>query len=477
MTGQVTPQQIDPQALREQLLSLPLEERRRIIQTLPHSARVALAYNWRFNARAKQLPPEGRWSKWLVMAGRGFGKTRTGAEWVNEVASRDPTARIALVGRTGTDARDVMVEGESGIIAKSPPWFMPRLVRKFVYWPNGAQARIFSAEEPDELRGPQHTHAWCDELAAWKYMDTWDQLLFGLRLGDNPQALITTTPRPIPVVKGLLEEAKDDPREVRVVRGGTRENEANLARTFLTQIVKKFEGTRLGRQELDGEVLEDTPGALWKLKAIDEDRVKRCPELVRIVVAVDPAVTAEEGSAETGIVVAGVGYPNPDSEELHAYVLDDRSELLTANEWAQRAVQTLKDQQADRIVAEVNNGGDLVEINIRTVDPMVPYKAVHASRGKRTRAEPVSALYEQHKVHHVGAFKELEDQMCTWQPAEGKSPDRVDALVWAITELLLDEPPSNASKVLNDDTVMPRARFAEDTDDDEEDDRPAARRF
>lgn len=389
-----------------------------------------LLYEWRFWARPNQLPPENWRHVWLILAGRGFGKTRTGAETVRWLVETGQAKRIALVAPTAADARDVMVEGESGILAVSRPDFKPEYEpsKRRITWPNGAVAYTYSAEEPDRLRGPQHDFAWCDELAAWKYPDdTWDNLIFGLRLGDNPRVVVTTTPKPIPLVRKLV----NDPETV-VTRGSTYENAANLPPSFLKEIRDKYEGTRLGRQEIFAEILDDVPGALWTRSMLDDLRVKKAPELVRVVVAIDPAVSSGEDSDETGIIVAGKG------ADGHGYVLDDLTCRMSPDGWATRAVNAYYKHEADRIVAEVNNGGDLVEATIRTVDRKIPYKAVRASKGKRTRAEPIAALYEQGKIHHVGSFPLLEDQMCNFTPdGYDGSPDRVDALVWALTELML----------------------------------------
>ncbi|MGE5589210.1 MAG: DNA-packaging protein [Bacillota bacterium] len=408
---------------------LPAEQRNKLLAELSDQEVLALLYDWPFWARPNQLPPPGDWRVWLVLAGRGFGKTRTGAEWLRDQVQNRGRGRLALVAPTAADARDVMVEGESGILAISPPWFRPvyEPSKRRLTWPNGAIATTYSADEPDRLRGPQHDGAWADELAAWKYPDAWDMLMFGLRLGTDPRVVATTTPKPVRLIRELLAS-----ETTAVSRGSTYENAANLAPAFLQQIVTKYKGTRLGRQELDGEVLDDVPGALWTRKALDDLRRPAAPELVRVVVAIDPAVTSGEDSDETGIVVAGRGVDG------HGYVLRDLSCRMSPDGWARRAVVAFQDHRADRIVAEVNNGGDLVEQVVRTVDRSVPYKAVHASRGKRVRAEPIAALYEQGKVHHVGGLPDLEDQMCSFLPEGGdKSPDRVDALVWALTELLL----------------------------------------
>jgi phage terminase large subunit-like protein len=292
---------------------------------------------------------------------------------------------------------------------------------------NGSRFKLFSADEPDRLRGYQHHRAWCDELASWRYPDAWDQLLLGLRLGDDPRVIVTTTPRPVMLIRSLL--TRDG---VYVTRGSTFENEQNLAPAALAQLRERYEGTRMGRQELYADVLEDVPGALWHRSIIDEDRVERAPELQRVVVAIDPAVTSGESADETGIVVAGLGVDG------HGYVLADRTCRLSPDGWARRATIAYDEFEADRIIAEVNNGGDLVERVIRTIGGSYAYRAVRASRGKITRAEPVAALYEQHRVHHVGGFAALEDQQCMYTPdGYDGSPDRVDALVWAITELMV----------------------------------------
>lgn len=337
---------------------------------------------------------------------------------------------MALVAPTAADARDVMVEGESGILACSPPWNRPLYEpsKRRLTWPCGALATTYSADEPDRLRGPQHDGAWADELAAWKYPEAWDMLMFGLRLGDDPRAVATTTPKPVRAIRELLKAPT-----TYAARGATYDNRENLAPAFLEQIVAKYEGTRLGRQELSGELLDDVPGALWTRVMVDAAFTGRAPDMRRIVVAIDPAVTSGEDSDDTGIVIVGKGADN------RAYVLADRTCRLSPDGWAKRAVAAYEEFGADRIVAETNNGGDLVERVVRTVSPHVSYQKVHASRGKRVRAEPVAALYEQGKVSHVGGFADLEDQMCSFVP-EGTdgSPDRVDALVWALTDLMLD---------------------------------------
>ncbi len=361
------------------------------------------------------------------MAGRGWGKTRTGAEWVRSRVESGKYRRVALIGATAADVRDVMVEGESGILAISSsrcrPVYEPS--KRRLTWPNGVIATTFSAEEPARLRGPQHEIIWADELGVWRYPETWHMALLGLRVGPHPQAVVTTTPKPTKILLNLVES----PRCV-ITGGTTYENADNLAPLFLNEIVSQYEGTTIGQQEIYAKLLKELPGALWQRDRIDELRVGDIPELTRVVVAIDPALTSGETSAETGIIVAGLG------QDGHGYVLEDLSCRKGPDGWAQVAVEAYHRWRADRIVAEVNSGGDMVESVIRTVDFGVPYKSVHASRGKRIRAEPVAALYEQGRVHHVGVFESLEDQMCIFTAEYAVSPDRVDALVWAITELV-----------------------------------------
>ncbi len=420
------------------LAALPTAEREALIRSLTPEQATRLKYHWRFWARPTQVAPAGVWRIWLILAGRGFGKTRCSVEWVREQAESGRAGRIALVGATASDVRDVLVDGESGILAKSPPWFRPvwQPSKGRLVWPNGAQAFTYTAEEPDRLRGKQHDAAVADELASWRYPDAWDQLMFGLRLGTDPRCVVSTTPRPTPIIKGLVARAKADPNDVRLTRGSTYENRANLADAFVQQIVKRYEGTRLGRQELYAEILDDNPGALWSRTRIEDLRTSRVPPLRRIVVGVDPAVSSTAESAETGIVVAGLG------EDGHGYVLADHSLRDTPATWGNAVVAAYNLFQADRVVGEVNNGGDLVEANVQTAaraaGGTVAFKSVRASRGKQTRAEPIAALYEQGRVHHVGAFPHLEDQMVEWDPtAGGPSPDRLDALVWALSDLML----------------------------------------
>jgi predicted phage terminase large subunit-like protein len=380
--------------------------------------------------RPDQQAPPGAWRTWLILAGRGWGKSRTGAEWVRAQATSGRASRIALVARTAADVRDVIVEGESGILAISPPHERPiwEPSRRRLTWPGGTIATTYSAEEPDQLRGPQHDAAWCDELAAWRYPDAWDQLQMGLRLGSDPRVVVTTTPRPTPLVRALVASSTTV-----VTRGRTADNARNLAPGVVEALAARYAGTRLGRQELDGEILDDAPGALWRRAQIDAARYAGpAPALRRIVVGVDPAASATAQSDETGIVVAGLGHDG------RVYVLDDRSGTYSPEQWAARVVAAYREHRADRVVAEVNQGGDMVASVLRAVDASLPLSTVHARRGKALRAEPVAALYEQGRVSHVGALARLEDQMCAWDPTgDDRSPDRIDALVYAVSDLLV----------------------------------------
>lgn len=387
---------------------------------------------WAEIARPEQLPPAGQWLTWAFIAGRGAGKTRSAAEWINGQAQANPGWRIALVGRTPADVRDVMIEGESGILAvarENTPVYQS--TKRRLTWPNGSMAWAYSAEVPAQLRGPQHHCAWCDEPAAWTdarkgdTLDTaWNNLMLGLRLGRDPRCVATTTPKPVALIRTILGR-----RSTAVTRGSTYDNLANLAPSFREEVLAAYEGTRIGRQELLGEVLEDVEGALWTVALIDADRVRAAPDMSRIVVAVDPSGGSGPDNDEQGIVVAGLGVDGD------VYILADRSCRLSPHGWASRAVGAYREFEADRIVAEVNYGGAMVESTIGQVSASVPVKVITASRGKVQRAEPVSAAYEKHRVHHVGALAQLEDQMTTWTPQDGTSPDRLDALVWAVTEL------------------------------------------
>ncbi len=398
-----------------------------------------MAHDWRFWARPKQILPgtpgavdaRVNWRYWLILAGRGFGKSRTGAETIREWAKNHTFCN--LIGATADDARDIMIDGESGIMAICPKSERPVHIKndRLLRWPNGARSLIFTADEPDRLRGKQHKKLWADELASWRYEDAWVQAKFGLRLPPNPQAVISTTPKPLPVIQKLIND-----KATVLTRGSSFENKLNLAAEWFEDIVSTYYGTRIGRQELYAEILDDFEGALWTHKIIDAHRVTTAavPELMRVVVAIDPAVTATDTSDETGIVVAGI------SANAHVYVWEDLTMHGTPHEWASAAIGAFVRCHADRIIGETNNGGDLVEANLRGVAPNIPFQKVHASRGKAIRAEPVAALYEQGRVHHViGApLQALEDQMCQFVPGvTKKSPDRMDALVWAVYALLI----------------------------------------
>lgn len=412
---------------------------------LGEGALLALPWLFEFWALPHQLPPEGAWRTWIIMGGRGAGKTRAGAEWVRaEVEGARPmdpgrARRVALVGETIEQVREVMVFGESGILACSPPDRRPEweATRKRLVWPNGAVAQVFSAHEPESLRGPQFDAAWVDELAKWKRAEeAWDMLQFGLRLGDCPRQVVTTTPRNVGVLKAILR----NPSTV-ATHAPTEANRAYLAASFLEEVRVRYAGTRLGRQELDGVLLEDAEGALWTSALLEAGRVDSLPAFSRVVVAVDPPVTGHEGSDECGIVVAGVVTEGPPSD-WRAVVIEDASvSAASPLEWAKAAVAALHRHGAERLVAEVNQGGDLVQAVVRQVDPLIPFRAVRAARGKAARAEPVAALYEQGRVGHVRGLGALEDQMCrmTAQGYAGRgSPDRVDALVWALTDLMVE---------------------------------------
>ncbi len=405
----------------------------------------ALPWIFEFWAMPHQLPPEGDWRAWVILGGRGAGKTRAGAEWVRaQVEGSRPLdsgrcTRLALVGETIDQVREVMIFGESGIMACSPPDRRPewQATRKRLLWPNGAIAQVFSAHEPDSLRGPQFDGAWVDELAKWKRArETWDMLQFGLRLGADPRVCVTTTPRNVGVLKELM--ARDS---TVVTSAPTEANAANLAQGFLEEVRARYAGTRLGRQELDGVLVDTAEDALWTPALIEAGQVAEVPPLDRIVVAIDPPVTGHGGSDACGIVVAGAVTRGP-VRDWRAVVLEDASvEGASPAQWAEAAIRAMDRWGAERLVAEVNQGGDLVEQVIRQLDPLVSLRKVHASRGKVVRAEPVAALYEQGRVQHLKGLDRLEDQMCamTARGYEGRgSPDRVDALVWALTDLVIE---------------------------------------
>lgn len=425
------------------------------LEDLSDEALLALPWIFEFWALPHQLPPEGAWKTWIILGGRGAGKTRAGAEWVRgQVEGNRPTdagraRRVALVGETQDQVREVMIFGDSGIIACSPPDRRPDWngTRRTLTWPNGAVAQVFSAHDPDSLRGPQFDAAWVDELAKWKRAEeTWDMLQFALRLGANPQQVVTTTPQNVAVLKAIM----NNPSTV-MTHAPTEANRAYLASTFLDEVQRRYGGTLLGAQELEGRLIEDVDGALWTLALIERAQGNAPDKLDRIVVAVDPPLSGKETSDECGIVVFGVVTQGP-PRDWRGVVLEDASVRGSANDWAQAAMDAFHRHGADRLVAEVNQGGDLVEAMVRQVDPLVPFRAVHASRGKSQRAEPVAALYEQGRIVHLPGLQRLEEQMCRMSRRgfEGKgSPDRVDALVWAVTEAMLDP----ARKLITDPRV------------------------
>jgi phage terminase large subunit-like protein len=396
----------------------------------------ALETDYRSRARPSQLPLEWDWLVWLILTGRGWGKTWCASSWINELAMTS-ICRIALIGATAPDVRDIMIEGETGVLRTAPNWCRPTYEpsKRKIEWPNGSVAHAFSAEEPDRLRGPQFHFGWLDELASFPNDDeVWNMFQFGLRLGQQPRCIVTTTPRPKKLIRSLLERAGKD---VAVVRGNTLENAANLAPGFLDAIQRRYGGTRLGRQEIEGQVLLDVPGALWTRDMLEKAYFAgQLPVMRRVVVAVDPSGTrGEEDSGDSvGIVVAGLGL------DEKGYVLADRTCKLSPDAWGREVVRAYREFKADRVVAERNFGGAMVEHVLRTIDRNVPYREVTASRGKVQRAEPVAALYEQARVRHAGSFPELEDQACA-MTSDGyvgdSSPDRLDALVWAISDLML----------------------------------------
>lgn len=412
---------------KEMIAMLQAEQKRR--------QQTAIRYNWPYNARPNQRVPQGEWRTWIILAGRGFGKTRTGAETIREWVMSGRYKRIALIASSISEGRRVMVEGESGLLAVHPQKDRPlfEVSKRQVTWKNGAVATLFGANSYEQLRGPQFDCAWIDEFAKFRYpQEIWTQLNLGLRLGEDPKCILTTTPRPLPFLQQLLK----DPA-VMTTRGTTFDNEANLAPAFIQQILKQFQGTSLGAQELYAEILSQQQGALWSRAMIHYKEPERCEKgllaLERIIIAVDPATTHHEGSDETGIIVAGI------DAQKNAYVLEDLSGRHSPHDWGQRIVECYWRYRADRVVAEVNKGGDLVEGVLRSIDPNISYKAVRATRGKATRAEPIASLYEQNRIFHAYPFRELEEQICGYVPGvTSKSPDRLDALVWAMTDLLLE---------------------------------------
>lgn len=440
------PSVLNPRAsesLADSLLWLSESDRIATLADLNEAELASLEYDWKFWGRPDQQAPAGDWLTWLLLAGRGFGKTRTGSEWIRTLTEGDSPMMapknsahiIAIVGDIMDDVIGVQVAGPAGILANSRPGWRPKYRKsdKQLVWENGIVAQLYTARDPDKFRGPQHSHAWLDELAKWRYArEAYDNLMMGLRMGDRPQKCITTTPRPIKLLKEIIADSG-----TLITKGTTYANTLHLPKTFLDFLRRKYEGSRLGRQELNAELLDDIPGALWQRARIDELRRRpdQVPQLRRVVVAVDPAASSGEDADETGIVVAGKGVDG------HYYVLNDASLQETPAGWAREAVRQYYAHECDRMIGEVNNGGEMVGATIKAIDPLVPFTPVRASRGKVLRAEPVSTLYEQGFVHHVGSFPQLEDEQCEFttdfDPDEmGYSPDRVDALVYAITHLM-----------------------------------------
>lgn len=417
------------------LASLPESQRLALLRSYDPDQLLALQHDWRFWARPEQLPPLGDWLVWLLLTGRGWGKTRTGAQWAINKARDLPGSVGILISKTPADARDVMVaNGSSSILKVSHPAFVPSYEpsKLLLTWPNGSTAHICTGENPDKVRGYNAEWAWCDELAAWQYPDdTWDQLMFALRSGVHPQVCLTTTPKPLTLLRRIAKSPT-----TRMTTGSTYDNRMNLAASFFGQVAAKYEGTMIGQQELHGILLEEFPGALWTRKIIEAYRrtLADVPEpLLRTVVALDPSATATEDSDECGIIVASRDHKG------HAWVHRDASARIHPDQWARKAVALYREFKADRIVAETNNGGEMVELTLRTVDRTVSYRGVHAQKSKEARAEPVAALYEQGLVHHVGGELTLvEDELCTWVPGND-SPNRLDALVWALTDLMLHD--------------------------------------
>lgn len=413
--------------LKNLLVNLSKDEISKVISSLPYEYIDVLSHDWLLYAREKQLPPQGDWFIWFIRSGRGWGKTRTGAEAVR--MAKEKAKIIHFVGRTAADVRDVMVEGESGILNISPKHDRPKYEpsKRRLTWKNGSIALLFSSEEPDMLRGPQCHYAWGDEVSSWKYPEAFDNLELGCRLGTDPRIIITTTPKPNKLTRTILKR-----KDVYITDGSTYENKDNLADKFIETILNKYDGTRLGKQEIYGELLDDIEGALWTVGLIDNIRIH--PEIQRSVLAIDPAVTSNKNSDETGIIHAGLG------TDRKAYVINDISGIYSPNEWVNLVVNYYHQNMINEIIIETNQGGDMLRSMINNVDRSIRIKQVRATTGKVTRAEPVVALYEQGMVKHVGSHVKLEEQMITWDAKGGeKSPDRIDALVYAITDLLVNK--------------------------------------
>lgn len=425
------------QSLFNKLANLPINNRNLIINSLSHNERLEIMSNWRFFARPEQIQPDGDWDNWLLLAGRGFGKTRSGAEWVREEIFIGNKKMIAVVAETYEDLRNVILNGNSGLIKTARDGDIVEIHQKpmIITYSNGAKVYGYTATTPDKLRGPEFESAWCDELAKWQYArETWDMLMFTMRQSVNPRVMITTTPRPIELIKSIIAGKEG---KVHITRGKTKDNFENLSERFVEKIYERYAGTRLGRQELDGEMLGDLVGALWRSEDFDTYRLRyndTLPEFDRVIIGVDPAITVGEEANETGIIVVG-------KNKKEAVVLEDASVSGTPAQWAFRVASKYREYGADCVVVEVNQGGDMVKHTLQSVAPNINISSVRASKGKHIRAEPIASIYEQGRVRHYGRFDELEEQLklFTVQGYEGEnSPDRADALVWAMTELFPD---------------------------------------
>ena len=425
--------------LATSLAAMPEIERRAVLEALSTEELAGLEYAWPVWARPDQLPPTNDWRTWLLLAGRGAGKTRSASEWVRDQVETGRRRSIGIIGPTADTLRRDVVQGESGLLRISPPWNMPihEPSQRRIVWPNGAVAYLLSSEEPDRIRGPNLDGFYGDELTSWEHpQDCYDNLQFALRItgpkGDAPAGVISTTPKRHALLRAIMA----DPSTV-ITRAKTTDNAANLDSRTLEYLQRRYGGTTLGRQELDGELLDDIDGALWSRTMLDECRVEEMPgSFRRIVVAIDPAGSSSAKSDETGVIAAAL------SQDGRGYVIADASGRYSPNGWARAAVGLYHSLKADRIVAEANFGGAMVEATIRSVDPSVPVRMVTASRGKAVRAEPIVAFYEQRRIHHVGNFPALEDQLCGWDPnGSGSSPDRLDALVWCLTDLMTTKAP------------------------------------
>lgn len=427
------------QSWNDVIALLPESAREQLISAVSEQDLNNVSEDWFFNARREQLPPSWDWFIWLIMAGRGFGKNWSGANWLINQHMTGQAAHSGIVAATSSDLRRFCLEGPSGILSLAPNHWRPHYLtsKSKLVWPDDTETLLFTSEEPERLRGPNLDKVWCDELGSWRLLDaTWEMLMLCMRYG-VPQALVTTTPRPKAILRDLLKRKGKD---VAITTGSTYDNVKNLAGRFVQEVITQYKGTKLERQEIYGELLDEFEGSLWSYATLDACRVTEHPELVRIGVGVDPAVSSQEGANLTGIVVGGLAGVNK-----HGYVLGDHSLRASPDQWATKAVSLYHQFNADFIIAEKNQGGEMVESTIRAVDPDVNVKLVHASKGKIARAEPIAAFYEQHRIHHVGTFPEMEDEMCLFLPGEsnlqqlksgGSSPDRADALVWLMTELM-----------------------------------------